>query len=742
MSELESAQLIMDQYNALRKEIEDCNFDKALQIFLSLQSGDFRHPAFQAFAAEMSDHLNPELGTPLSRFFSTLPVLIQSNIIEFAKDHYERAQEHGSIFKLLHIYITYYPRYAYKYLIEAINLLILSAQKSEEKQEVISILVTDLFPRLCKQKLVLVQRDIKSTAEWIHLPYPLFEQFLLLGQRFYIKQHLWPEAIEFTETMLMACGYPCARTLQDLKGHRGVIQVEDNEDFGIMATVMCEYMAATCQFVQYGCNYYHAVCRPQDEVQSCLIPICNFQKGEVEEDQHRQKKMRISSDDDLGSLEKERSQGLDSYCVQGVDDTLQVLSRAADCLRHLVELWQWATEKLSTEEIVDHFGSWEQELCRVIDSYKLPFEMHNAILLVRSDLALSSPSIAGNLAKALELSQSICDRIENQRKKKKEVDNIPFMFAFRVLYNISIIYLLVGSLQQSTLEVSIILSVFPIPNELNEIHFLMDEIDCRTVANVFHGREFGLMRVTQEGLVARCIKHLIVGLDNESEQKGGMASIDSALRWDEKAGNMIVMMQYGWPYWNKRTSLWQKVMTKMGEKRIFKNREFLEYLYIHDVLQGLLQVHLSNTVIMDIIPPEFALKGSYQHLVSRPNNKPFEQDKKSLYQPSFSNTILPSTSMSPSWYSASTQKNSFARWMSPSFYYSRPATAVVLPEDDEIQKVEPTTLFKGNCVPREIVTRCLEYRMTEYSPKITPQRMRHVLQRFLKNLVLKANEET
>lgn len=56
----------------------------------------------------------------------------------------------------------------------------------------------------------------------------------------------------------------------------------------------------------------------------------------------------------------------------------------------------------------------------------------------------------GNLAKALELSQSICDRIEVQRRQEKtdntEMD-IPFMFAFRVLYNIGIIYLLVGSLQ-------------------------------------------------------------------------------------------------------------------------------------------------------------------------------------------------------------------------------------------------------------------------------------------------------
>ena len=369
----------------------------------------------------------------------------------------------------------------------------------------------------------------------------------------------------------------------------------------------------------------------------------------------------------------------------------------------------------------------------------------------------------------------------------------------------------------------------------------MDESDCYTVANVFYGREFGLMRVTQEGLVVRCIKHLIVSLDNESEQRGGMASIDSALRWDEKAGNMIVLMQYGWPYWKNKTNLWEKIIHRISEKRIFKNREFLEYLYsksiestlrntyiliytsiVSDVLQAIRHIHLMGTVAMDIIPPEFALRNSYRHLVTPGNetpppaqqtqkqsedtqeipaisiekegqakakNKDVEEDENAdmeeedededdttkqegrgntlpLYHPSFANSILPSTSMSPSWYSASTQKNSFAKWMSPSFYYSRPATSVILPTTQQSsgetsmpqhpfaspasavammpaynamagQHPSSVTTF----IPRDIVTRCLEYRIRRYSPKITPQRMRHVLQRFLKNMVLKANEE-
>lgn len=121
--------------------------------------------------------------------------------------------------------------------------------------------------------------------------------------------------------------------------------------------------------------------------------------------------------------------------------------------------------------------------------------------------------------------------------------------------------------------------MFPIPEGLDEKDFLIDEMDCQTAATVFHGHEFGMMRVTQEGLVVRCIKHLIVSLDSESEQKGGMASIDSAMRWDEKAGNIIVLMQYGWPYWSSRTNFWNKITQRMKEKRVFKNREFLEYIY-------------------------------------------------------------------------------------------------------------------------------------------------------------------
>lgn len=226
-------------------------------------------------------------------------------------------------------------------------------------------------------------------------------------------------------------------------------------------------------------------------------------------------------------------------------------------------------------------------------------------------------------------------------------------------------------------------------------------------------------------------------------------------------------------------------------------------------------LHETDTVTLDIIPPEFALRSSYRNLAissassaspsipSSPqpssaaspstaaasdssqtggsdiSHKNSQDDGKQLpslgtlpltttgsspqhkqtapppspppiYQPSFTNTILPSMSMSPSWYSPSHQKNTHANWMSPSFYYSRPATSVMLPKKEQFSadgnkdrngaemSVEQ---LQRSFVPKDIVTRCLEYRVRRYSPKMTPQRMRHVLQKFLKNMVLKANED-
>ncbi|KAL0093528.1 hypothetical protein F4703DRAFT_1730022, partial [Phycomyces blakesleeanus] len=824
------------------------NFEKAIQSFVMLQTNSSDNPVFQKYVLTIADHIDPSKDTHMTRFFASLPALIQSTIVESATGKVKKNREkkrRTDTFRAFHVlfdYIQAYPRHAYKYLIRSIKLLILCAQamKPDASKKCIKLLVTELLPRLWKQRVMLARGDkqpsIKSTdsKHYIVISYKLFEQYMLVGQQYYIEQREWEELTKFTCAMLDCSGYArlgrlCFQShvnrFQYLKNQRSYIRLdlEDSEsdsppsdgthyheELHVAVAFMCEFMAVAAQFVEFSHEYYRAVCglddnAPNKDEKTCLIPVCAIQPSlaphrtlltnEYKENNSNNKNDtgvncdNDDGDDDAG-VNLERGEGLDSYCMRGVDEALQILSKAADCLRHIVDLWEWANVAAPNTNWANIYGSWEQEFCKSIDTYKLPFDIHNAVLLVRSDLALSSPSVPGNLAKALKLSQTICDRIELQRRREKKDSaselefEIPFMFAFRVLYNIGVIYLLVGSLQQSTLEIAIILSVFPTPNGLDENDFIADEKDCYTAATIFQGHEFGMMRVTQEGLMVRCIKHLIVSLDSESGQKGGMASIDSAMRWDEKAGNMIVLMQYGWPYWSTRTNFWQKIIQRMQEKKIFKNRCFLEYVYVPEILQAIQNLHETNAVTLDIIPPEFAMRNNYLHLAAsssasvsgstpsspQPSSPPGESgnqdDDRSttsmsistrqphlppppppLYQPSFTNTILPSMSMSPSWYSASTQKNSHANWMSPSFYYSRPATSVVLPKKrrfgDHIQQDDnrPDQQSQRSFVSKDIISRCLEYRMHKYSPKMTPQRMRHVLQKFLKNMVLKANEE-
>lgn len=196
---------------------------------------------------------------------------------------------------------------------------------------------------------------------------------------------------------------------------------------------------------------------------------------------------------------------------------------------------------------------------------------------------------------------------------------------------------------------------------------------------------------------------------------------------------------------------------------------------VPEILQTFQHLHNYNQVTLDIIPPEFAMRSGYRYfgqgkqpasssprmnfvshiqieenpqLIKLPSLSSITSQQSmlpppSIYQPSYSNTILPSMTMSPTWYSSSTQKNSHVNWMSPSFYYSRPATSVMLPKDDQDSEDTSMVIEKDQIrtvsVPSDIVVRCLEYRVRKYSPKMTPQLMRQVLQRFLKNMLLKAN---
>lgn len=193
---------------------------------------------------------------------------------------------------------------------------------------------------------------------------------------------------------------------QYLKEHRNSVRIDDEnengdiqvlpsiEDLSIISTLMCEYMATTSQFVQFGYDYYKYVCGTDDvsssaEEKSCLIPVCSFQPNhstshksgtkrthdnnpekntlDFSDDTHLlrrdDKPKRINSSSSSSVMdddENNRGKGLDSYCVKGVDNALQILSKAGDCLRHCVDLWNWANGQLSQKTLTDHLGGWEK----------------------------------------------------------------------------------------------------------------------------------------------------------------------------------------------------------------------------------------------------------------------------------------------------------------------------------------------------------------------------------------------
>ncbi|RCH85841.1 hypothetical protein CU098_002908, partial [Rhizopus stolonifer] len=738
------------------KAVETSNMEEALQSFVLLQTNSADHEEFEAYIIGFLDHIDPSKNTKTSSFFASLPALIQSTILEKIATLLEE-KETLKAYQILFDYIQYNSRHTYKYLVRIIYLLTLAIQSMDqlESSKYTKTLVTDLFPRLCKQRIVLTGQDTQPSVktadgkQHISIPYTLFDQYILLGQRYYLENHAWEDLIQFTNTMLDCSGYTKLSQTEFVTHIQKFqyIQQKRVEQQSLDVVFMSEYKAVAAQFVCFSYQYYRAVCMlDSKEEKSCLIPICaikpnmllaedNFLDSssstlttsslESDNEDHECHKKRTRKDSTLVSEKRpkltkdNRGEGLNAFCMNGVDHALQILSKAADCMRHLVDLWDWACQTTPVGILEDVYDGWEEELVQTIQSYELSFDLANAVLLTRSDLALSLPSVSGNLSKALELSQSICDRIEIYRQNHKQdatESDIPFLFAFRVLYNIGVIYLLVGSLPQSILEIAIILSVFPIPQHLNSSDFLADQIDCKTVAAVFQDHEFGLMRVTQEGLVARCIKHLIVGLDNAANTKStGMASIDRALKWDRKAGQMIVLMQYGWHYWSTKTDYWHKIITRIKEKKVFRNRSFLEYVYEPGILQAFQHLHTNNQVTLDIIPPEFAIRTGYRYVkmhMDEEDNLPSLSSITSalkssiVYQPTYSNPILPSTTMSPTFYSASTQKNAHVDWMSPSFYYSRPATSVMLPSTTTVE--EKLGIIGG--LNQHIVMRCLEYR--------------------------------
>jgi hypothetical protein len=332
--------------------------------------------------------------------------------------------------------------------------------QSEAKKH-ITVLVTELFPRLCKQRILLVNKEVspsvKSTdgKQYISIPYNLFEQYLLLGQQYYIERREWENLTNFTNMMLDCCGYTKLSQIrfqshvnkfhyiQENRSHLRIdSSAENHKELAVTIAFMCEFKAVAAEFIQFCNEYYRAVCMlDTNDEKSCLIPICAIKPASLftdtttaiqpedyrssVEDQDESFRMNLNKKRErtsfVDSQQHKRQkiiempdrggEGLNSYCMGGVDNALQILSKAADCMRHSVELWDWAFNTAPNGPWSQMYTGWEEgkiynlnttpkysqskclEIIRVIESYQLPFDLTNAVLLVRSDLALSSVRI-------------------------------------------------------------------------------------------------------------------------------------------------------------------------------------------------------------------------------------------------------------------------------------------------------------------------------------------------------------
>ncbi|CAG8525992.1 19999_t:CDS:10 [Gigaspora rosea] len=221
----------------------------------------------------------------------------------------------------------------------------------------------------------------------------------------------------------------------------------------------------------------------------------------------------------------------------------------------------------------------EKELERLIKEWNLPFDVSNAILLTRGDIALSS----GKVIEAREFYYEICSRSSGawnkHRKEEKhrksllypssqsthddELDptstdessikeQIPLLLLFRVCYSISILHLAIDLWCQAPVELYMILVTIPF-TPITQEHFEKDDwlMDRKMKEAALCGVEckresFKWIETTQEDLMVRSIKELMRCF--EIELNAGI----KCYPLDQTLGNIIVLSQHGWPYWRDR----------------------------------------------------------------------------------------------------------------------------------------------------------------------------------------------
>ncbi|CAH1761157.1 13205_t:CDS:10, partial [Entrophospora sp. SA101] len=262
------------------------------------------------------------------------------------------------------------------------------------------------------------------------------------------------------------------------------------------------------------------------------------------------------------------------------DEAMLLLKRSLDCWKLLKQLI--TNGDVSKSKTVDH------EIDLFTRSWCLPLDVVNALMLTRADIAL----LLGNLDTAYRIYHDMCgqfsgawDAHRNRKLNKKGLTTIttiidttfvkdspelsivnaddeikiqtPLMLPFRVLYTIAILYLLVGSYHEAKMELQIILATIPFTPVTHE-HFEKD--------------------MSEDGLVVRAIKELMDCYKKELNSSSRSLNDDY-----NTLGNMIVLMQHGWPYWRDRLFR-PVVLQKIKELNGLKYPDLLGFVSkLHDL---------------------------------------------------------------------------------------------------------------------------------------------------------------
>ncbi|CAG8570582.1 1703_t:CDS:2, partial [Scutellospora calospora] len=293
----------------------------------------------------------------------------------------------------------------------------------------------------------------------------------------------------------------------------------------------------------------------------------------------------------------------DSY----IEEAISYRERALNC-------WQLCASLV--ERVDGETQVLEKELERFIDTWNLPFDISNAILLTRGDIALSH----GQLNEANAFYHEICSRSSGawskHRKKEKyrqslsslypnaqsiqdnEFDSeessikeqIPLLLLFRVCYSISILYLAIDWSFPACAELYTILVAIPF-TPITQEHFEKDDwlINKKEVESTLYNGEckrerFKWIEATQEDLMVRAIKELMRCY--EKELNSGVKSYPL----DHTLGNIIVLSQCGWPYWRDRIFL-PIVIPLIKKYGGLNYPDLLRFVNNVDILRELLALH-------------------------------------------------------------------------------------------------------------------------------------------------------